>query len=90
MNRAHARARRAYPEQERRERPELRIVDEPPRRDPVTGRRTVLIRGQTVPPPRRRSPAAAQISARPDRVAMWAVMLGLFMAGMAVITGSPS
>ena len=53
------------------------------------GRRTVQIRGQVAPPPRRRSPAAAQISARPDRVAMWAVMLGLFLVFMAVITATP-
>ena len=32
--------------------------------------------------------AAAQIAARPDRVGMWAVMLGLFMAFMAIATGA--
>jgi hypothetical protein len=47
----------------------------------------VQIKGQPVPA-RRRSPAAAQISARPDRVAMWAVMLGLFLVFMAIVTGS--
>lgn len=52
------------------------------------GRRTVQIRGQ-VAAPRRRSPAAAQIAARPDRVAMWAVMLGLFLVFMAVVTATP-
>ena len=45
------------------------------------------IRGQ-VQPPRRRSPASAQIVARPDRVAMWAVMMGLFMVFMAVVTAA--
>lgn len=65
-------------------RPELRVAEERPRTRPE--RRTVTIRGQAAPPPRRRSPAAAQISARPDRVAMWAVLLGLFLAFMAVAT----
>ena len=32
--------------------------------------------------------AAAQLAARPDRVGMWAVMLGLFLAFMAVATGA--
>jgi hypothetical protein len=49
----------------------------------------VKIKGQPTAP-RRRSPAAAQISARPDRVAMWAVMLGLFLVFMAVVTASPA
>lgn len=89
MDSAHARAARAYPEQSRRARPDLRLVEEPPPRDPVTGRRTVKIKGQPTAP-RRRSPAAAQISARPDRVAMWAVMLGLFLVFMAVVTASPA
>ena len=89
MDSAHARAARAYPEQSRRARPDLRLVEEPPPRDPVTGRRTVKITGQPTAP-RRRSPAAAQISARPDRVAMWAVMLGLFLVFMAVVTASPA
>lgn len=89
MDSAHARAERAYRDETRPRRPDLRLVEEPPARDPVTGRRTVQIKGQPVPA-RRRSPAAAQISARPDRVAMWAVMLGLFLVFMAVITATPS
>ena len=88
MDSAQARAERAYTNSSRPARPGLRLVDEPPARDPVTGRRTVQIKGQ-VAPPRRRSPAAAQISARPDRVAMWAVMLGLFLVFMAVVTATP-
>lgn len=74
MDSAHARAERAYSTESRPGQPV---------------RRTVQIRGQVAPPPRRRSPAAAQISARPDRVAMWAVMLGLFLVFMAVITATP-
>jgi hypothetical protein len=52
-----------------------------------TERRTVQIKGQTVPPPRRRqSPTAARVSARPDRIAMYAVLLGLVLIAMAIIT----
>jgi len=50
------------------------------------GRRTVTITGQPVPPRRRRSPAVTQLQARPDRIALWAVLLGLFLVFMAVAT----
>jgi hypothetical protein len=50
-------------------------------------RRTIRIDSR--PAPRRRpSPTAAALTARPDRVALWAVGLGLFMAFMAIATGS--
>jgi hypothetical protein len=50
-------------------------------------RRTIQITGQTVPPPRRRrSPTATRISARPDRLALWAVLLGLLMIAIAAAT----
>ena len=55
------------------------------REDPPPGRRTIQITGQATPP-RRRAPAAAQISSRPDRVALWAVVLGLFLVFMAAAT----
>ena len=65
--------------------PRLRLVDEePPLRE--EGRRTVTITGHPVPPRRRRSPAQAQIVARPDRVALWAVLLGVFLVIMAAAT----
>ena len=51
------------------------------------GRRTIRIDSR--PAPRRRpSPTTAALTAKPDRVAMWAVGLGLFMAFMAIATGS--
>jgi hypothetical protein len=58
-------------------RPELslvvtRIDEEAPRRDPVTGRRTVTITGQRTAPPRRRAEPASRVGPRPDRIAMWA------------------
>jgi rare lipoprotein A (peptidoglycan hydrolase) len=55
-------------------------------------RRTVQITGRPEPMPgyarnpARPSRAATQIKRRPDRVALWAVMLGVFMVFMAVVT----
>ena len=51
-------------------------------------RRTVVITGNPVPPRRRRPVAAQQIQARPDRIALWAFLLGLFMIFVAVATAS--
>jgi len=53
-----------------------------------TERRTVVITGQTVPPRRRRSPTQQQIVARPDRVALWAFLLGLFLVLVAAATAN--
>ena len=52
------------------------------------GRRTVKITGRPVPPRRRPSPTQSQIQARPDRIALWAVLLGLFLVFMAVATAN--
>jgi hypothetical protein len=59
-------------------------------------RRTVVIRGQVAPPPRgsegparRRPPRRASeriAGTRPDRAAMWAVMMGIFLILVAVMT----
>jgi rare lipoprotein A (peptidoglycan hydrolase) len=55
-------------------------------------RRTVQITGRPDPIPassrnsRRPSRTTTQIKSRPDRVAFWAVMLGVFMVFMAVVT----
>jgi hypothetical protein len=46
----------------------------------------VTITGQPGPPRRRRSPAQAQIVARPDRIALWAVVLGFFLVAVAAAT----
>ena len=54
------------------------------------GRRTVKITGQPLPARRRPSPAQSQIQARPDRIALWAVLLGLFLVFMAVATANAS
>ena len=61
-------------------RPDLRLVEP---------RRTITITGN--PTPRRRpSRTQQQIVARPDRVALWAVLLGLFLIFMAVATAHAS
>lgn len=52
------------------------------------GRRTVKITGQPMPARRRPSPTQSQIQARPDRIALWAVLLGLFLVFMAVATAN--
>src|SRR4051794_33574023 len=66
------------------------------------GRKTVLVTGRpdgkavprresSVQPTarqRRHSPTRARLAGRPDRVALWAVALGLVMAAMAGFTGS--
>jgi hypothetical protein len=54
----------------------------------IDGRRTVVVTGQPVPPRRRPPRAQAQIRARPDRVAMWAFALGIFLVFMAIATAS--
>jgi len=66
-------------------------------------RRTIVIRGQVAPPPTRRHDDAYESRARrhrprsaserivgnrPDRVAMWAVLMGLFLIAVAVLTAS--
>ena len=51
----------------------------------VPGRRTVQITGQAAPP-RRRSTTSTALIARPDRTAMWAFLLALFLVLMAVAT----
>jgi hypothetical protein len=61
------------------EEPRLRLIE--------PERRTITITGHPTPVrSRRRSPAQAQIVARPDRIALWAVMLGLFLVLVAAAT----
>jgi hypothetical protein len=64
---------------------------------PVAARRTVVIRGQVAPPVSLRAPAPARrrpprrpserlAGARPDRAALWAVMMGVFLILVAILT----
>ena len=90
-------ARRLQAEDQPRDRADLRLVTEPVDRGPLaTERRTIVITGNPGPAPRRRataqryparrSAAQRQIAARPDRVALWAFLLGLFLIFMAAAT----
>src|SRR4051794_34971246 len=76
-------------------------LGEPPITD-RHGRRTVVVTGRPGPQHqprrdrsagatsrmRRQTPTRARLAGRPDRVALWAVALGLVMAAMAGFTGS--
>jgi hypothetical protein len=53
--------------------------------EPSRQRRTITITGQPTPAPRRRSLVEAQI-AQPDRIALWAFLLGLFLVVVAAGT----
>jgi hypothetical protein len=59
-----------------------RAIDTP---EPVRERRTITITGQPTPGRRRRSVVEAQI-AQPDRIALWAFLLGLFLVAVAAGT----
>jgi hypothetical protein len=54
---------------------------------PHAQRRTITITGQVVPP-RRRSATQQQLEARPDRVALWAFLLGIFLVLVAAATAN--
>ena len=84
MQPAHARASREDEYQGR----TLHLVEDQAPAYAANGRRTVKITGHPVPPRRRRSAAVTQIQARPDRIALWAVLLGLFLVFMAVATAN--
>jgi hypothetical protein len=53
--------------------------------EPSQERRTITITGQPTPARRRRSVVEAQI-AQPDRIALWAFLLGLFLVAVAAGT----
>jgi hypothetical protein len=80
------------------------LIDEPPLRQrrfqrseqeeatanvvPLAERRTVTITGQTAPRPRQRSGAVHSLVAQPDRIALWAFLLALFMVVVAAATAN--
>jgi hypothetical protein len=53
---------------------------------PVAERRTVTITGQPTPPRRRPTLAERHIAAQPDRIALWAFLLGLLLIAVAAGT----
>jgi len=74
-------------------RPRLELVEDPapvaPSPAPAAGeRRTVRINGRPTPPRARRPVAASRVSSAPDRLALYALLLGLFLIFMAVVTAS--
>jgi hypothetical protein len=58
-----------------------------PRASARTRRHEVPPRRRQIIPARRRQAVAPRIAGRPDRVAMWAVLLGFFLTGVAAATG---
>jgi hypothetical protein len=76
-------------------RPELRLIEaeaHPRRADryaaaPMAEVRTIRIDSSRPAPRRRPDPVKAAVGARPDRVAMWAVLLGVFLTVVAAATG---
>jgi len=75
-------------------RPRLELVGDP---EPVTAappplpapgeRRTVRLSGRPTPA-RRRPAASSRVVSTPDRLALYAVLLGLFLIFMAVVTAN--
>jgi hypothetical protein len=61
-------------------RPDLRLIT------PTAERRTVKITGQPTPARRRGSVTRRRLVAQPDRIALWAFLLGLFLVFMAAAT----
>jgi hypothetical protein len=57
----------------------------PPAPAPLAERRTITITGQPTPPRRRRAVVDAQL-AQPDRIALWAFLLGLLLVAVAAGT----
>lgn len=49
--------------------------------------RTIRIDSSRPAPRRRPDPVRTAVGTRPDRVAMWAVMLGVFLTAVAAATG---
>jgi hypothetical protein len=69
---------------------QLRVAGDPVPAEPSpTGRferRTVTITGQPTPARRRRSPVVDAQLAQPDRIALWAFLLGLLLVAVAAGT----
>ena len=90
-----ARALQYYEDLSRRSgRPDLRLIEaeaHPRRADriamaPMAEVRTIRPPAAR-PAPRRREPVAPRLAGRPDRVAMWAVLLGFFLTAVAAASG---
>ena len=78
-------ARKFQEDEDPRRRADLHLVDSERRTVRITGQ-PMGITAQRAPHRRRSSPAQRQIASRPDRVALWAFLLGLFLVFMAAAT----
>jgi hypothetical protein len=63
----------------------IALRPEPAVAEPVAERRTITITGQPTPARRRRAVMDAQL-AQPDRIALWAFLLGLLLVAVAAGT----
>jgi hypothetical protein len=73
--------------------PRPRLVEAPPPVTPRTtaapARRTVTITGQAAPPRRRPAPRPHErVGSRPDRIALWAVVMCLFLILVAAMSAN--
>jgi hypothetical protein len=66
----------------------MAITDAPERPPAPAPRRTVVIRGQVAPPRRPARRIAERAGARPDRIAMWAFVMGIFLVLVATASGN--
>jgi hypothetical protein len=65
----------------------MAITDASDRAPAPATRRTIVIRGQIAPPRRPTRLMTERAGARPDRVAMWAVIMGIFLVLVATASG---
>jgi hypothetical protein len=61
----------------------------PARITPSASRRTVIIRGQVAPPRRPPVPTRERMGTRPDRAALYALLMGVFLVVVAVVSAHP-
>ena len=66
----------------------MATTDAPDRAPTSAPRRTIVIRGQIAPPRRPTRLMTERAGPRPDRVAMWAVIMGMFLVLVAMATGN--
>lgn len=61
----------------------------PARITPSASRRTIVIRGQVAPPRRPPTPVRERMGSRPDRAALYALLMGVFLVVVAVVSAHP-
>jgi hypothetical protein len=66
----------------------MAITDASDRAPAPAARRTIVIRGQVAPPRRPARLMTERAGPRPDRVAMWAFVMGIFLVLVAMASGN--